>query len=354
MVTTPDGRTLLTRDAFRDGVFARDKHRCVFCGAPAKDAHHILERRLWSDGGYYLDNGASVCEEHHMLCEQTVLSVEEVRLACGITKPILPEHLYEDQTYDKWGNPILPNGNRLRGELFWDESVQKVLGQGGVLHLFTDRVKYPRTYHLPWSDGMNDDDRMLASMAAFEGRRVIATIKMDGENTTFYRDGMHARSLDSRGGPERDWVKQFRSEIGHDIPEGWRVCGENLYAKHSIAYDDLPSYFLGFSVWNDRNVCLSWDETLTWFALLGITPVKVIYDGIYDEAAIRKLYDPKRDWERCEGYVLRIADEFPYGQFRHCVGKYVRKDHVRTVQHGWKKVLVPNRLAGAEKETATV
>lgn len=50
---------LLTRDQFREGVFARDAHRCVFCGRTAAetpegklDAHHIIERRLWGDGGY--------------------------------------------------------------------------------------------------------------------------------------------------------------------------------------------------------------------------------------------------------------------------------------------------------------
>ena len=38
---------LLTRDQFRNGVFARDGNRCVLCGNIAQDAHHILERRLW-------------------------------------------------------------------------------------------------------------------------------------------------------------------------------------------------------------------------------------------------------------------------------------------------------------------
>lgn len=35
---------LLTRDQFREGVFARDNYKCVFCDKPAVDAHHILER----------------------------------------------------------------------------------------------------------------------------------------------------------------------------------------------------------------------------------------------------------------------------------------------------------------------
>jgi 5-methylcytosine-specific restriction endonuclease McrA len=43
---------LLTRDEFRNSVFERDRHRCVICGSEGKlDAHHIIERRLWTDGG---------------------------------------------------------------------------------------------------------------------------------------------------------------------------------------------------------------------------------------------------------------------------------------------------------------
>lgn len=45
---------LLTRDVFRRSVFARDNHTCVVCGEPAHDAHYIMERRLWPDGGSYL------------------------------------------------------------------------------------------------------------------------------------------------------------------------------------------------------------------------------------------------------------------------------------------------------------
>jgi len=326
--------TLLTREAFREGVFARDGQTCVFCSKPAMDAHHILERRLFADGGYYLSNGASVCAEHHMLCETTELSVEEVRAACNIVKPVLPPHLYGDQSYDKWGNPVQANGQRLKGELFFDESVQKVLGQGGMLGLFTHWVKYPRTHHLPWSEGMTNDDRMLLSMDGFEGKRVIVSEKMDGENTTCYSDYIHARSVDSRNHPSRNWVKQFHAQFCGDIPDGWRVCGENLFAKHSIQYANLASYFMGFSIWNDRNECLPWDETLEWFDILGlgILPVKVLYDGLYDEKLIRALWSPKSR-ETIEGYVLRTAEGFRAVDFRRCVGKFVRKGHVQTVKH---------------------
>ena len=326
------GDILLSRDEFREGVFKRDDYKCVFCQEKAVDAHHIMERRLWPNGGYYLNNGASVCEEHHLECETTEISLEEVREACGITKPVIPPHLYMDHQYDKWGNPILPNGLRLKGELFYDESVQKILAKGGFLHLFTNYVKYPRTHHLPWSEGLNEDDRVIENLDGLKGKRVVVTKKMDGENTSMYTDYIHARSIDSRNHPSRNWVKNFWSQISGDIPEGWRICGENLFAEHSIRYDDLPTYFMGFSIWNDRNICLSWDETLEYFEVLGITPVPVLFDGIFEESEIRKIWSAE-DWSKSEGYVVRIADEFTYGDFRHCVAKFVRKNHVQTVKH---------------------
>ena len=130
-----------------------------------------------------------------------------------------------------------------------------------------------------------------------------------------------------------------------DIPAGWRICGEDLYAKHSIFYEDLPAYFMGFSVWNERNICQAWDDTLMWFELLGIMPVPVLYDGIYDEKLIQALFDEAKS-DRMEGYVVRLADAFSYGNFRNSVAKFVRKDHVQTTQH-WRhgQIVVPNRLA---------
>lgn len=325
---------LLTRDEFREAVFSRDGHKCVVCGEPAVDAHHIIERRLFAapheKGGYTLDNGVSVCEEHHLACERTDISVEEIREYAGITKKVIPSHMYDDQVYDKWGNIILSNGTRLRGELFYDESVQKIIADH--LHEFTHLVKYPRTYHLPWSPGMQDDDRMMPSLENFQGKRVIVTEKLDGENTSMYRDAFHARSLDSRHHYSRDWVKQFWSTIAHDIPDGWRICGENMYAEHSISYDNLETYFYGFSVWDDKNVCQSWDNTLEWFNLLGIKNVPVLYDGIWNEAHIKGLWNEEK-WNTSEGYIVRLADQFPYGEFRKSVAKFVRANHIQHQKH---------------------
>lgn len=345
---------LLTRDQFREAVFARDGHKCVFCGKTAEqtpegklDAHHLIERRLWGDGGYYLENGATVCEEHHLLCETTELSVEQVREAAGINKIIVPDQFYPEQPITKWGDYILEDGRRTRGELFFDESVQKVLARGGVLDLYVRYTKYSRTFHLPWSPGAHDDDKTLKDASQFVGKRVVITKKMDGENTTAYWDGhVHARSIDSKGGEDRAWAKRFLvTDVCFNLPEGWRVCGENLWAEHSIHYDNLPSYFLGFSIWNEMNVCLNWEDTKEWFEMLGIKRVPILHDGAFDMGIIRdieKELDPTKD----EGYVIRVADSFTYGEFKQSVAKYVRAGHVQTTKH-WRagRAFTPNGLA---------
>lgn len=321
---------LLTRDEFREAVFKRDNYKCVLCGGDGQDAHHIIERKLWDDGGYYIENGATLCGEHHLKAESTELSCEDIRLAAGIERVILPDGYYHDHIYSKWGDVVLPNGTRMKGPLFYDGSVQKIIKD--YLFLYTDYVKYPRSYHLPWSEGKNDDDKTHSNCSMFEGKEVVVTEKLDGENTSIYRDYVHARSIDGRNHWSRDWVKNLQSRIGFEIPEGWRICGENLYAKHSIKYDNLESYFHVFSIWNEKNDCLSWDETVQYCEILDLKHVPVLYRGVYDEKIIKSLYnDSVRD--SMEGYVVRVIDSFPYLRFKNSLGKFVRKEHVGTSHH---------------------
>ena len=118
---------LLTREKFKELSFKRDKNSCIFCSNTKISCHHIIDRKLFSNGGYYIDNGASVCDEHHWACEKTDISVENVRKAAGITNIILPEGFDPSKIYDKWGNIILPNGRRQPGLMFFEDGVQKIL-----------------------------------------------------------------------------------------------------------------------------------------------------------------------------------------------------------------------------------
>ncbi|WP_334212711.1 RNA ligase family protein [Falsirhodobacter sp. 20TX0035] len=104
--------------------------------------------------------------------------------------------------------------------------------------------KYGRTFHLPSSPGATSDDKIMSSLKGLMVDDLIVTEKIDGENTTIHRGGSHARSPDSRHHPSRDWLKAFAAGISPRLSEGERIVGENFYARHSIPYDALPSYFL--------------------------------------------------------------------------------------------------------------
>jgi hypothetical protein len=208
--------------------------------------------------------------------------------------------------------------------------------------------KYQRTSHIPFSPGFTSDDIIADSMEKFYGKEVIATEKKDGENSSLYPDHFHARSLDSRNHPSRNWLKAFHGSIAHKIPKGYRICGENLYAKHSIFYEELESYFYGFSIWDERNVALDWDTTVMWFEELGITPVPVLMRGIFDENMYKELKAMANslDTTKHEGFVLRLAGEIPFDEFGTSVVKWVRKGHVVTDTHWMHAEVVPNRLKG--------
>ncbi len=203
-----------------------------------------------------------------------------------------------------------------------------------------DLFKYPRTPHLPMSPGFTDDDERLINLDHLLGKEVVITEKMDGENTTLYSSGyLHARSLDYSYHPSRTWVTRFWAERYYLLPDrDIRICGENMYAKHSIHYTDLDSYFLGFSAWR-RGMCLSWEDTMSLFDSVGISKVPVLYSGVLSEEVIDGV-----DKDGKEGFVIRLANEFKIGEFGQSIGKYVRSNHVQTDQHWMTKAVIPNQI----------
>ncbi|MFF3561245.1 RNA ligase family protein [Streptomyces sp. NPDC002574] len=205
------------------------------------------------------------------------------------------------------------------------------------------RTHYPRTPHLPWSPGAASDDVRARDLDGLRGREVVVTEKLDGENTTLYTDGLHARSPDSAHHPSRAWVKALQGRIGPGIPAGRRVCGENLFARHSLAYDALDSWFYGFSVW-DGDDCLDWDSTTDFLRRLGVPVPPVLWRGTFDERALRAL---RVDTTRQEGWVVRTADGFGREEFGQRVAKWVRPHHVRTDTHWMHAAVVENGLGPA-------
>jgi ATP-dependent RNA circularization protein (DNA/RNA ligase family) len=212
--------------------------------------------------------------------------------------------------------------------------------------MIQDRTKYPRTFHLSFSEALQNDDKLIDSLDKFEGQEVVVTIKMDGENTSLYPDGyLHARSIDSKTNWTRDIAKKILSVIRNDIPDGYRLCCENVYAKHSIHYPDnyLEGYLYLLSIWNDKNECLSWDDTLEYAELLDLPTPQILYKGIFDEKKIKELVKTL-DTELQEGFVVRLTRKIEFNEFSECFTKYVRAGHVQDDAEHWLKNAIPNGI----------
>ncbi|MGI0524773.1 RNA ligase family protein [Rhizobium giardinii] len=204
--------------------------------------------------------------------------------------------------------------------------------------------KYGRTLHLPISPGATSDDKIMSSMEGLMVNDLVATEKMDGENTTIHDNGMYARSPDSRYHPSRDWIKAFAASISPQLGKEERIVGENLYARHSVAYHRLPSYFMGFA-WIVGDEIQAWDLTLVRFDELGITPVPTLYRGPFRPSLFEELA-VSLDTVKQEGFVVRVAAAFLEADMPACMGKFVRADHVQSKTHWMRTEVIPNRLRG--------
>lgn len=206
--------------------------------------------------------------------------------------------------------------------------------------------KYPRTPHLEISPGRTGDDLVLPSSRHFAGAEVVVTEKLDGENTTMTRDSIHARSLTTPSHPSRDWVRALWGRLRFEIPLGWRIIGENVYARHTVSYDALPSFFLVFAV-VDADRFYSWEFTEYVASELGLPTVPVLYRGVWGEDAVKACFTGV---SQCggdqEGYVVRTAEGFDESEFGLHVAKFVDARFAARIgdAHWLERPVVPNKL----------
>jgi hypothetical protein len=347
------------RKAFRESCLKRDNHNCVvpWCDNEPDEVHHIIERAEWKSGGYIEDNGASVCNLHHQYAESDYIPPQAFWFWLGIEEPITPSGL--GNHIDKWGNSLEKPP--------WKEH--------------RERIKYPSTRHLPFSNIGDKDDTYHRSVDTFLDIPLVITHKIDGSNAMIVKDTEHP--VRARNGKRADHKSfsllkdiYWRYNIHEKIPDNIQVFGEWAYAKHSIHYgcncedecvdvgpnlselvnmDDERAYFQVFGCYHmDYDIWLSWSTVRRISNQLGFpTTPEVTVTGSEDNAMFEKtnvFYDTVYEMASDiisnggEGLVVRSKFPFHYGQFEKRLGKYVRENHVKTDKHWSHQNIKPNNL----------
>lgn len=218
-----------------------------------------------------------------------------------------------------------------------------------------DSPKYNRTFHMPWSKGATNDDKIATSMDSLIGVPIVLTEKMDGSNTSLEKEGCFARThAGPPTHPSFDMLKVLHAQLKYLLPKGIQYFGEWCYAKHSIEYDALPNYFLLFGI-RDTYVSrvsnwYSWESVETMAQAFGLSTVPVLFKGaVNSEKELQELVESFMNQPSVcggirEGVVARVAKEFLDVDFSTHVMKCVRANHVQTSVHWKDQEIIKNKL----------
>jgi hypothetical protein len=205
-----------------------------------------------------------------------------------------------------------------------------------------------------WSPGKGSDDKVALSIDSLLNVPIVITEKCDGSNSSLESDGCFARThAGAPTHPSFDLLKAFHAQIKYQIPNGLQLFGENCFALHSIAYNELPGYFLLFNV-RDLNqqpaIWLEWSEVELWAQEIGVPTVPVLFKGMVStEKELQQLTEdlatqPSACGGEREGVVVRIENGFNDLDFPNCMAKWVRQGHVQTSDHWAHQEIIKNKL----------
>jgi len=184
--------------------------------------------------------------------------------------------------------------------------------------------KYPQTPHLPWSNGIEDDDKVVNDLNIWKGREIIVTEKLDGEHLTVKDNDLYLQYRILAPGFDDDLIK-YVSTIQKRIPAECTLQGEYLLVPHSIEYKGLNSKLM-FYFAQYKDSFLDWDLTDELFRLIKVRSIPILYRGKFDMYFLEKLSEQCDMNPQTEGFVIRNAESFKRADFALNVAKYVRKD----------------------------
>ena len=156
--------------------------------------------------------------------------------------------------------------------------------------------KYPRTPHLKGSRlQAGDEDLSQVEFSEILGKNIVIEEKIDGANVgvSFSEEGellLQSRGHYLRGGAReihydlfKKWANSAINTLFDILGTRYIMYGEWMFAKHKIYYDNLPSYFLEFDIYDkERGVFLDTENRKKMLLGSGIQSVPVLASGVFN------------------------------------------------------------------------
>ncbi len=182
-------------------------------------------------------------------------------------------------------------------------------------------LKFPHTPHLIWlAKSPCREDKVFSPIEAREFLEGDITIeeKVDGGNIGFSLDESGSLQVQNRGSyltrgshpqfqPLWPWIDARRFALLDALRPGLMLFGEWCFAVHTVPYNRLPDWFLGFDVY-DRAEGRFWsvERRDPWLTNLGLAIIPRLARGRYPLEQLRSLIGPSQLTEGpMEGIYLR-------------------------------------------------
>ena len=220
-----------------------------------------------------------------------------------------------------------------------------------------DFFKFPSTPHLALLGNVQvRGDKVIPEFERneFLKREIVVEEKVDGANLGISFDAKGNIRAQNRGdylhlpSPGQwkklsEWLKPRIDTLFEQLAARYILFGEWCYARHSVFYDQLPDWFLGFDIF-DKNTskflsCPRRDEV---FRVIGIFQVPMLRQGHFTLSGVQRLLSQSQlSKESAEGLYLRVDQ----GDCLEQRAKLVRPAFIQSVEQHWlRSGIKANRL----------
>lgn len=212
-----------------------------------------------------------------------------------------------------------------------------------------DFFKFPSTPHLALLGDIEvRGDKVMSESDRndFLRHEVVVEEKVDGANLGISFDAEGNIRAQNRGAylhlPSSgqwkklaEWLAPRTDELFEQLTDRYILFGEWCYAQHSVVYDRLPDWFLGFDIYDKSTArffsCTRREEI---FEAIGISKVPKIGRGHFTFTELSELLSQSQLSDKpAEGLYLR----FDQGDWLVQRAKLVRPAFIQLVERHWSR-----------------